>query len=161
MTFMRALPSLPFLLLLLFSPLLAAAEGSGSEPGVSSAGFLQMLLALSFIVALLVALAVLGRKFLGGKSFGQGNIRLLGGLALGPRERIVLVEAGEDLLVIGIVPGQIRTLHRMKKYAETAPESAPASGAETDKAPPSFVRAFAQAMRNLRPPHATNDDSNH
>jgi hypothetical protein len=78
-TLMRVLP----FLLLFFSPL-AAAEG-GSEPGVSSAGFLQMLLALSFIVALLVALAVLGRKFLGGKSFGQGNIRLLGGLARSSR----------------------------------------------------------------------------
>jgi len=42
-------------------------------------------------------------------------MKVVGGVALGPRERIVLLEVGDEWLVIGIVPGQIRTLHRMAK----------------------------------------------
>ncbi|MDR0737017.1 MAG: flagellar biosynthetic protein FliO [Zoogloeaceae bacterium] len=100
------------LLLLAFSRFSSATETGVNIP---SAGFFQASLALAFIVGLLFLLAFLGRKFLGGKGFGQGGLKLLGGVALGPRERIVLVEAGETLLVVGIVPGQIRTLYRMPK----------------------------------------------
>lgn len=42
-------------------------------------------------------------------------MKVVGGVALGPRERIVLLEIGDEWLVIGIVPGQIRTLHRLAK----------------------------------------------
>jgi len=44
-------------------------------------------------------------------------MKIIGGVALGPRERIVLVEIGNEWLVVGIVPGQIRTLHRLEKGA--------------------------------------------
>ncbi|MDR1351044.1 MAG: flagellar biosynthetic protein FliO [Zoogloeaceae bacterium] len=101
------------LLLLPFFPALSRAAEIGAN--VPSTSFFQASLALAFIVGLLFLLAFLGRKFLGGKGFGQGGLKLLGGVALGPRERIVLVEAGESLLVVGIVPGQIRTLHCMPK----------------------------------------------
>ena len=47
--------------------------------------------------------------------FGQGNMRVISGIALGPKERIVLVEVEDNWLVIGIVPGQIRTLHTLPK----------------------------------------------
>jgi len=47
--------------------------------------------------------------------FGQGNMRVISGIALGPKERIVLVEVENNWLVIGIVPGQIRTLHTLPK----------------------------------------------
>ena len=136
------LPTLPFLLCP--SLLQAAEETAKIEPGVSSGGFFQATLALAFIVALLFLLAYVGRKFLGGKAFGQGQLKMLGGLALGPRERIVLVEAGEDLLVIGIVPGQIRTLHRMKK----SDVDANASDAPAAPLPP-LAQSFAQILQKF------------
>jgi flagellar protein FliO/FliZ len=34
---------------------------------------------------------------------------------IGSRERIVLVEIGDTWLVVGLVPGQIRTLHTLPK----------------------------------------------
>jgi flagellar protein FliO/FliZ len=130
----------------LFLPALSQAAESGAD--VPSAGFFQASLALAFIVALLFLLAFLGRKFLGSKGFGQGGLKLLGGIALGPRERIVLVEAGESLLVIGIVPGQIRTLHCMpKRKIAAAPE------ATEDMPPHPLTQGFAQALRKFLKPH--------
>ena len=77
---------------------------------------LQMLLALALIIGLLFAGAVLLRRLNGGKAFGNtGPLRVVGGLMLSPRERIVLLEVGETWLVVGIVPGQIKTLHTLPK----------------------------------------------
>jgi flagellar protein FliO/FliZ len=88
-----------------------AAEG----PGVSFSTYFQAFLGLVLIIGLLLFAATLARKFLAGKGFGQGGMRVIGGVALGARERIVLLEVGEEWLVIGIVPGQIRTLHKLPK----------------------------------------------
>jgi flagellar biogenesis protein FliO len=42
-------------------------------------------------------------------------LRVVGGLMIGTRERIVLVEIGDTWIVVGLVPGQIRTLHTLPK----------------------------------------------
>jgi len=93
------------------------AQGAALEsPGPSSGAILQMLLALALILGLLFAGAYLLRKLNGGRSFGNaGPLRVVGGLMLSTRERIVLVEVGDTWLVVGIVPGQIKTLHTLPK----------------------------------------------
>ncbi len=104
----------------LFAPLSAmAAEPPAAT--VSTGTYLQACLALALIVAILGGTAWLARKLSGGKGFGQGIAKVIGGVTLGPRERVVVLEVGNDWLVIGIVPGQIRTLHRLEKG--TLPDS--------------------------------------
>ena len=77
---------------------------------------MQMLLALALIVGILVLGAYLLRRLNGGRTFGNtGPLRIVGGLMISPRERIVLLEVGESWVVVGIVPGQIKTLHTMPK----------------------------------------------
>lgn len=94
---------------------LAANATETAAPAVSAGTYVQTGLALSLIVALLIGTAWLAKKISGGKSFGQGGIKIVGGVTLGPRERIVLLEVGDEWIVVGIVPGQIRTLHRLEK----------------------------------------------
>ena len=117
---------LPFFLL---APTLTA-YGTETDPVPLSQSYgLQAAAGFSLVIALLIAAAWAARKLMGGRGFGQLGMKVLGGVALGPRERIVMVEAGETILVIGIVPGQIRTLHRM-------PKSEIAVQADTKSAPP-------------------------
>ncbi len=104
---------LPIAGLVFLSPVRAAETVSGSP--VTSATYIQAMLALTLIIGLLLGMAWLAKKLNGGKGFGQGGLKVIGGLTLGPRERIFLVEAGGEWLVIGIVPGQIRTLHTLPK----------------------------------------------
>ncbi|WP_301276634.1 flagellar biosynthetic protein FliO [Dechloromonas sp.] len=115
---LRALP------LLLPIPVFAS---DAAAPGLSGGNYLQALLALMLIVGLLAGTAWLARKVTGGKGFGQGGMKVVGGVALGPRERIVLIEVGDTWLVIGLVPGQIRTLYKMPK-GELSVESALTQG---------------------------------
>lgn len=85
-------------------------------PGVSSASLIQTLLGLLFVIALLFALVYVLRRFSNFKNFGaKGPLRIAGGLMIGPRERIVLVEIEDTWLVVGVVPGQIKTLYTLPK----------------------------------------------
>ncbi len=100
-------------------------------PGVSSGSYLQAALALILIIGVLLGAAWLARKVTGGKGFGQGGMKVIGGVALGPRERLVLVEVGDTWLVIGLVPGQIRTLHQLPKGSQDALLEANSDQSET------------------------------
>jgi flagellar protein FliO/FliZ len=106
-------------------PLAAWAQAAAVEaPDVSGSAIMQMLLGLTLIIGLLFAGAYLLRKLNGGRSFGHtGPMRIVGGLMISARERIVLLEVGEEWIVIGIVPGQIKTLHTLPKGEIQAPGS--------------------------------------
>ena len=62
--------------------------------------------------------------------FGGGNsqvIRYLGGIAVGQRERVVLIEVGGTQLLIGVAPGRVEKLHKLDTPIEvnTALSSSP------------------------------------
>jgi flagellar protein FliO/FliZ len=68
-------------------------------------------------LGLLVVLAVIGGVAWAFKRFGhfqtgvQGKLKIVGGVSLGARERVVLLQVGDQQLVVGVAPGQIQTLH--------------------------------------------------
>jgi flagellar protein FliO/FliZ len=61
--------------------------------------------------------------------------------ALGQRERVVLVEIGDDWLLLGVAPGQVSALHTGPRSALPPAE---ASAATT------FTSLLARAMRKDR-----------
>lgn len=82
---------------------------------------------LALILGVFIAAAWFVRRMNIGKSFmgNNGPLKVINAVTLGPRERIILVEANDTWLVIGIVPGQIRTLHTLPKGTlppEVSPE---------------------------------------
>ena len=100
----------------LHSPSVFAQAAATEAPGVSSAATLQMLLSLALVIGLLFLGAYLLRRLNGGRNFGHsGPLRIVGGLMVSPRERIVVLEIENTWLVVGIVPGQIKTLHTLPK----------------------------------------------
>ncbi|MEI7429530.1 MAG: flagellar biosynthetic protein FliO [Betaproteobacteria bacterium] len=104
------------LVLFAFSHSLFAQTATTEAPGVSNSAILQMLLGLTLIIGVLFSGAYLLRRINGGKSFGNaGAMKIIGGLMISARERIVLIEVGESWIVVGIVPGQIKTLHTLPK----------------------------------------------
>lgn len=106
-------------------PAQAMADATApSVPGVSAGAMLQTGLGLLLVFGLLFLAAYLLRKFGAGNGFGKtGPLRIIGGLMIGTRERIVVLEVGDVWLVVGIGPGQIRTLHTMPKGETPLPPS--------------------------------------
>ena len=107
------------LLALLYCPL-SIADAATAPPaiGVSTSAFVQGLIGLVVIIALLlITLAALKRW--GGQFGGVSThgMKVLSGLSVGARERILLVEVGETWLVLGVTASQIRTLHTLPKNA--------------------------------------------
>lgn len=93
-----------------------------NEP-IGAGSYIQMFLGLSLIVALIFGMAWLMRRMGGMNGMSAGNLKVLGGLSVGQRERIVLVQAGDTQLLVGVAPGVIRTLHVMDEPIKTLSDS--------------------------------------
>ena len=44
-----------------------------------------------------------------------GGLRILGGLSMGARERVVLLQVGDTQLLVGVAPGRVQTLHVLEQ----------------------------------------------
>ncbi|WP_412479190.1 flagellar biosynthetic protein FliO [Azonexus sp. IMCC34839] len=104
-----------FLAAVSLTPLVGYAATEVDSPGIPLWSILQTVLALFLVIGLMITTAWLARKLAGERRFGNQAIKIVGGIALGPRERVMLLEIGEEWLVVGVIPGQIRTLHRLPK----------------------------------------------
>lgn len=99
----------------------AAAEPSrpaSTEP-LAAGSLLQVVLGLILVLLVIGGLAILSRRVLHYGGDDNGQLSILAGLSMGPRERIVLLRAGRTQLVVAVCPGRIQTLHVLD---EPAPE---------------------------------------
>lgn len=123
------------LLSILPASALAASEPA-SLPSAAGSVF-QMLFGLGIVLALLfAALHVL--KKLNGPRAAAGALKVLGATAVGPRERVVLVEVADTVLVLGVTNNQITALH-----------SLPAASLPTTTASPASASDFAGRLRQF------------
>ena len=104
----------------------------GYAPGPSAGSLFQTILSLMLVLGLLAALAW-GLKRWGPRGqAGAGGLRIVSALNLGGRERIIVVEVGEQWIVVGASPGRVNALATMPRQespaapATLAPHSAPA-----------------------------------
>ncbi len=82
----------------------------------SAAGsLLQTILSLGFVIALLVGLAWLLKRFGPKHITGGSKVKLVGALSVGARERILVVEVGEQWIVVGASPGRMNALATMPR----------------------------------------------
>jgi len=105
---------------------LAQAAAPAHAP-VEGPSFVPMAMALLVVLGLLgAAVWVLRRAGIAPRG-ADGRLRVVSQLALGPRERVVIVEAGERWLVLGVGGGTITRLGTLPR-GETPPvAAAPAS----------------------------------
>lgn len=128
-----------FALIALVSPdVLAAAE----PPAVSTSGALfQGLLGLVMVLAALAVFFWFLRRFSPGQTGAQGAVKVVGGVMLGPRERLVVVEVGETWLLLGVGGGQVNTLHTLPKPEGYSPA--------VHDAFPAHLPRFADKLKEL------------
>ena len=103
------------------SPPPAPVSSTVSDPLVAG-GILNVVLSLGLVLLAIWGAAWLMRRLSLMQAPAGGAMKLLGGLAVGQRERVVLVQVGETQLLLGVAPGEVRTLHVLDKPVEVAPQ---------------------------------------
>jgi flagellar protein FliO/FliZ len=113
---------------------------------------LRGLAALAVVVALLMVLPWFFRKVLGRKILGGSVAKIVGGVSLGTRERLLVVEVGARWIVVGVAPGRVNALANIEPspaLLEVVETASPRSGERTspsEEASPSvkFPDLFAR-----------------
>ncbi|HKK23844.1 MAG TPA: flagellar biosynthetic protein FliO [Pseudohaliea sp.] len=126
----------------LCGPLLAAGPAS---PGAGAGELLRVVLGLGLVVAVIAALAWGLRRMGGPAGGGSGRLRVLAGVAVGTRERVVLLQAGDTQLLLGVAPGRVQTLHVLD---EPIAAGATVAGESTAGG---FAERLRQAMGRAKP----------
>lgn len=115
--------------LLLLAPAVALAQDGGS--GVDLSSLVRLTVGLAVVVLAILALGWVLRRTGAGVSGGvAGQLRVLGGLSVGNRERVVLVQVGERQLLLGVAPGRVQTLHVLEENLAPARGDAASGGGE-------------------------------
>jgi len=132
------LPRLFMSAILLLSPTAWAAEvGAGGaapaatalSPGAAPAtdlgsSALQMVFGLLVVLALLLGTLWLLKRLSQPRGPVAGLMRVVAGVAVGARERVVILELGNSWLVLGVAPGQVTTLAEIPRQEVAAAAAA-------------------------------------
>lgn len=136
---MRAIAA--FAALLASQACLAAATPAAAlaaAPGSLGGQLAQMVFGLLLVVGLIFFLAWLLRRMQGVAVKGGQVIEIVGSRAIGPRDRLLLVQVGKEQILLGYTPGSIEALHVLAEPVEV-PESA-------RQATPEFAQRLMELM---------------
>jgi flagellar protein FliO/FliZ len=138
----RALPRLALggsaLLFGLAAPVLALADEpvarkfaeptAATEAPAPVTGLAQVAFSLALVLAaVFVAAWVLKRMRGFGPTRGDDAITVVAERAVGPRERVVLLQVGPDRVLVGVASGSVRALHTVTGAAPSFPPQGPST----------------------------------
>ncbi|MCU0940887.1 MAG: flagellar biosynthetic protein FliO [Burkholderiaceae bacterium] len=127
--------------LLALAPATALAQVAAAPAAAPAApagpSLLPMLLVLVFVLALIPASIWLLKRLGGGSPATAAGLKVVAQLPLGPRERLVVVEAGERWLLLGVTASSINRVGTLPRGA--LPTGEPAGG---------FAQLLSAARRN-------------
>lgn len=78
---------------------------------------LQMLFGLGIVLMLIAACAWMLKRFSSAQFGLRHDLKVVSAVAVGQRERVVLVDVGDTRLVLGVAPGQVNKLMEMPRSA--------------------------------------------
>ncbi len=89
------------------------------ESPLSSANLIETGLGLAFVLAVMLAIAWLVKRYGQVPGIGKGQVQILGGVSLGAREKAVLLSVEGRRLLVGVAPGRVQTLADLGESAVT------------------------------------------
>lgn len=114
-----------------------------------AASVVQMVLSLVAVVAIILGLAWMTRRMQFMRGASGNELRVRSTLAVGLKERVVIIEAAGRQYLIGVAPGQVSLIDSLGDVAREAsvdaasPEGAPSAN------PPNLGEAFAIQLNKL------------
>ncbi|MFM9835444.1 MAG: flagellar biosynthetic protein FliO [Methylophilaceae bacterium] len=90
-----------------YSVAFAATGATGISP---TASVLKMLLGLAAVLAVMAAVSWVVKRMLPGGAGAQSAVRIVGGVSVGSREKVVVLQVADRWLVVGVAPGQVNSI---------------------------------------------------
>lgn len=102
-----------FFVIMVISTIAIGAESVATPSATNS--MLKVIIALVIVLAVLAGIAWLLKQF----NLQHGNqntvAKIVGGVSVGSRERLIVVEVADRWLVVGVSPGQITSIANLDK----------------------------------------------
>ncbi|SSB94328.1 flagellar protein FliO/FliZ [Pseudomonas sp. 43mfcvi1.1] len=118
-------------------PVATAAAAPAAGSGVAGQ-LAQLVLGLLLVLGLIFFLAWMLRRVQQAGPAGKGQvIDIIGSRALGPRDRLVLVQVGSEQILLGLSPGTITALHVLKE---------PVQVPSAEQASPEFAQRLMELL---------------
>lgn len=101
-------------------PVFAAAETvrpayTPPPPVLSSGNVLQVIFSLLLVLGAVALVAWVLKRISQPRQGAGRQLKVVSGVAVGQRERVVVVEINDTWLILGVAQGNVRTLHTMPK----------------------------------------------
>jgi len=106
----------PAVLLLASSVSCADTSLPAASPGMGES-LAQLLFGFAIVIALIFASLWLLKRLSAPRGQAAGLLKVVAATAVGPRERVVVVEIGDNWLVLGVAPGRVTPLHQLPRVA--------------------------------------------
>lgn len=100
--------------------LMPSLAGAAALEPVGSGQALQVMAGLAIVLVLIALATWAARHLQSWRPHGHGHIRVIEGLAVGSREKLLLVEIDDQRVLIGMCPGRMQALANFP----VAPDSA-------------------------------------
>jgi flagellar protein FliO/FliZ len=118
----------------------AAPETAKAVSAGPAAGLAQVTLSLMLVLAAVFAAAWVVRRLRNFGRPGAGAIKIIADVALGTKERAILIQVGAQQLLLGVAPGQVNTLHVLAEPVRTNDAQRGGGGDEISPSSPSSPR---------------------
>lgn len=122
---------------------LAAGVADAAPVASATGSALEMFGSLLLVLVVIFALAWLARWMQGARIARGAAMQLHGGVQLGAKERVVLLQVGDQQFLLGVAPGSVNLLHRFDEPVATMAAAAPL--------PSAFAERLRQALGGKAP----------
>jgi len=123
--------------------ILAASVEPGTPRTLMAADFMRWGGGLILVLGVFFMCVWMVRKAGGLTSTTAGQMRVLGGLSLGAKERVVLLQLGNKQLLLGVSPGRVEALHTLEGEDCLIFENTRSNGVEENQ----FSQKLMQVMK--------------
>ena len=93
----------------------AAPSGAALPSDLMAERLSSMMIGLLVVLGVIIACGALMRRVLRFQTPAGHQLRIVSGISMGTRERLVVVQVGDTQLLLGVAPGRIQTLHVLDK----------------------------------------------
>lgn len=108
-------------LLAAFALLFSSAAYAADQPASVAVDLFKVLGGLLLVLAMMAGSAWLLKRFGLNKATAGSTIKIVGGVSVGNRERVLVLEIADQWIVVGVAPGRVSSIATLPRQEQILP----------------------------------------